>query len=191
MTKQHLLLYSQINKQMDNASNGITTDKQIITLLQSCNRCSKLTGDSSYVLSHTELAHFVLPNSKKKKWGFVVNSQPYGSSSIGHWWTIIIFDNFCYIFDGLCQIHKNNDVMKNVRSFCTLNNLKYTNSNLRYQLVNSLNCGWLATYFIAKASLLKHFAFVKLITFLRRFSLKSRENIILKFVFRHYKIDKN
>ena len=186
-----LLLYSQINKQMDNASNGITTDQQIIALLQSCNRCSKLTGNSSHVLSHTELAHFVLPNLKKKKWGFVVNSQPYGSNSIGHWWTIIIFDKFCYVFDGLCQIHKNNDVMKNVRSFCTLNNLKYTNGNLRYQLANSLNCGWLATYFIAKASLLKHFAFVKLITFLRRFSLKSRENIILKFVFRHYKIDKN
>ena len=176
---------------MDNTSKGITTDEQIITLLRSCSRCSKLTGNSSHVISHTDLSNFVLPNDKQKKWGFVVNSQHHGSSSIGHWWTIIIFDRYCLVYDGLCRIHKNDDVMKNVKSFCKLNNLKYKNGNFRFQLFDSLSCGWLATFFIAKASMLNHHAFLKLITFLRGFSIKSREKMILKFVFRHFKIDNN
>lgn len=173
---------------MDNTSKGITTDEQIIMLLQSCSRCSKLTGDSSHVISHTELSSFVLPDNKRKKWGLVVNSKHHGSNAIGHWWTIIIFDQFCLIYDGLCSIHRNDVVMKSVKSFCKLNNLRYKNGNFRFQLSNSLKCGWLATFFIAKASVLNHYKFQKMITFLRGFSIKSREKIILKFVFRHFKI---
>lgn len=176
---------------MDNTSKGITTNEQIITLLQSCKRCNKLTGNSSHVISHTDLRNFVLPNKKRKKFGFVVNSQPHGSNSIGHWWTVIIFDQFCLVYDGLCSIHKNEDVMKNIRSFCKLNNLKYKNGNLRFQLFDSLTCGWLATFFIAKASILNYYKFQKMITFLRGFSIKTREKIILRFVFRHFKIDNN
>ena len=176
---------------MDDTSKGITTDEQIIMLLRSCNHCSKLTGNSSHVISHTELSNFILPNNKRKKWGFVVNSQHYGSGSIGHWVTILIFDRICLVYDGLCKIQKNDNVMRNIKSFCKLNNLTYKNGNFRFQLQNSFSCGWLATYFIAKASVLSQYAFLKMITFLRRFSLKSREKIILKFVFRHFKINKS
>ena len=176
---------------MDDTSKGITTDEQIVMLLQSCNHCNKLTGNSSHVISHTDLRNFVLPNDRRNKWGFIVNSKHHGSGSIGHWWTIIIFGRFCLVYDGLCCIHRNEDVMENVKSFCRLNNLKYRNGNLRFQLFNSLTCGWLATFFIAKASILNHYKFQKMINFLRGFSIKTREKIILKFVFRHFKIDKS
>ena len=192
--------FLQINEDMDPKINGITTDKDLSQLLRGCSRCYKITNNTKFVMSHTNLVNLTLPK-RFTKWVIIINTTGLPKSKkhennptetvllpkLGHWVCCVIFNKTLYILDGLCKISQNTDVMLNIKTFCRSNNLTMEDVNLRFQVLNSTWCGYLACYFVAKASLLSQHSFLKVINLLRQHNVKSREKHMLQYVLRHFK----
>lgn len=127
-----------------------------------------------------------ISTKKTRAHGFIVNSE--SSVRLGHWFAIIIFNGkFLVVCDGLNKVLDRSDIMINVTKFCDSNHLILRNLNFRCQVSNSLKCGYIALFFIAKASLLNYRNFMKMVTMLNQYSIESREQFVFKYVKRHFK----
>ena len=184
---------------MELKNNGITTNKDLCQMLNACSRCYKLTNDGKFVMSYTDLVNVALPRHRKK-FVIVLNTLP-GSKKqsdpneisdmqqkTGHWFCCVVFETTLYIFDGLGKIHQNTNVMHSIKQFCQSNRLTSKNVYFRYQILDSLQCGYLTMFFVAKTSLLNQRSFLKMINMLKQHNVKSRESHMLKYVLRHFKL---
>lgn len=188
---------------MELKNNGITTDKDLSQMLSACYRCYKLTNDGKFVMSYTDLVNVTIPRHQKKcvlilntlpksnKQNESVNVSNMSQSSqqtTGHWICCVLFGSTLYVFDGLSKIHHNTNVMHSIKQFCRSNNFTFQNVHFRFQVLESFSCGYLTLYFVAKTSLLNQRSLMKMINMLKQHNVKSRENHMLKYVLRHFKI---
>ena len=79
-------------------------------------------------------------------------------------------------------------MFKYMKQFCEFNNLTLKNTHLRFQVLDSLRCGYLTLFLVAKMSLLNQRSFLKMINMLKQHNVKSREDHMLRYVLRHFKI---
>lgn len=175
-------------------SANVTSGQDIADLISRCNRCKELTNDATYILSYMHLSTLKLP--KKHKLGIIVNTVEDYSSMVGHWFTLVVYvadtkenaNNHCLYCDGLNNIESNKpEVLQAIKNFCLMNNLTYTNLDLRCQMQSSQACGFICLFFLGKASLLSLESFVLLRNTMKRNSVQSNETYAISFVRSHYK----
>lgn len=167
--------------------NDITTDHDITSLLQSCSACKRHTHNATFVLTHTQLPEVHLRNIRQRNIGLIVNSE--SSNRLGHWFTLLVYGGrFLLVCDGLCKALKMGDVKLNINRFCIINNLVLRDLNFRCQRSDSLKCGYIALFFIARASLLRYNPFLNTIQMLKHYSIPLREEYIFRYVKRHFTI---
>ena len=167
----------------------ITTEHDIKSLLELCRRCRMLTNNATHIMTHSQLPNITLSTRKQKTHGLIINSESAGR--LGHWFTLLIYNNqFLIVCDGLCKAMKESDIASNILRFSRRNNLILKDLNFRCQPSNSLKCGYIALFFIAKASKLQYRSFLNMVNMLTQNSVRSREDYVLKYVVRHFKLFK-
>ena len=166
----------------------ITSQSDIKRFLKTCHLCDKITNGSKNVIDHSELPNIILNNGKAQKHAFIIHVQNNIPSSVGHWASVLVFNNkYALICDGLNQIkHNQNGAMININHFCSLNRLKPVILKFRCQPKRSLKCGYIALFFVAKATTLSFNSFNKMCKMLNQYSILTKERYALNFVKRHY-----
>ena len=165
----------------------ITTENDVRSILRLCRKCNRLTNNATYILAHSQLPNIALSTRKHQTHGLIINSESGGR--LGHWFTLLIYNNrFLIVCDGLCKAMKESDIVSNILIFCRKNNLILKDLDFRCQPRNSLKCGYIALFFIAKASQLQYRSFLRMINMLTQYSIGSREGYVLKYVARHFKL---
>ena len=167
----------------------LTTGEDIRKLLTRCKKCYSITNNGNYVIFHTKLLELIIP--KKKKIGIIVNSQA-DERLVGHWFTICVYqergERHCYLADGLDQIRKEPEILKNIKSFCTNNHLTFSSISVRLQLKSSKKCGFIALFWIFQLSISSLNAFKNLRKIMIQQSIHSNEARALRLVKKHFKI---
>ena len=127
----------------------LTTGRDLQKLLARCQTCNKLTNYGNYILFHSKLTHLIIP--RKNKIVLIVNSKAEGETEgISHWFSLCKFKNLLYICDGLGIVRNNVQIMKSIEKFCENNQLTYLHYPLRLQVVQSLQCGYNALFYVYK-----------------------------------------
>ena len=180
---------------MNSNSKWITSGDFIAKTLKKCKKCFKITDQARMIIPHNKLLSLSLPNIKNfNKFAIIVNSET-NDSSLGHWFTLVIFretllnNHFLVLCDGLNKIFSNHpNIMQNIFSFCKKNQLKFLNLDLRYQLPRSLCCGHLALFIVARATNLSFRGFLIMKKTLQRHSIATNEKYMLNFTTSHFKL---
>ena len=176
-------------------STNVTSGQDIADLISRCDRCTDMTNGASYILSYVHLPTLKL--EKKRKLGIIVNTVEDNSSVVGHWFALVVYASdtkesthgTCLYCDGQNNIEINKPkVLQAIKDFCFINNLTYTNLDLRCQMQASQACGFICLFFLGKASLLSLESFVLLRNTMKRNSVRTNENYAIHFVRSHYKL---
>ena len=164
----------------------LTTGEDIRRLLSRCKTCFSITNNGNYVIFHTKLSELIIP--KRNKISLIINSEE-NENIVGHWFSLIIYNNKrIFLCDGLDQVRKEPHVLKNIKLFCTNNNLILSSFSVRLQLKSSKKCGFLSLFWTYKLSILSLKAFINLRTVMVQQSIYSNETRAIKLVKKHFGI---
>ena len=167
----------------------LTTGRDLQQLLARCQTCNKLTNYGNYILFHSRLTDLIIP--RKNKIVLIINSKAEGETEgISHWFCLCKFpsSNFLFICDGLGIVKNNLLIMKSIEQFCKNNQLTYLHYLLRLQVVQSLQCGYNALFYVYKVSTLSLKSFLALKKVMNQHSIHTNQQIALKAVKKHFRI---
>ena len=175
---------------MNSSSKYITSGDFIAKTLKKCKKCFQITDQARMIVPYDKLLNLSLIRVKSySRYVIIMNSEK-DNSSLGHWFNLAVFDHkFLVLCDGLGKIFsKHHDIMQNIYSFCKKHHYRFINLGLRYQLYDSLCCGYLALFIIAKTTKLSFKGFLAMKKTLMQQSISSNEKYMLKCVKLHFKL---
>ena len=164
----------------------LTTSEDIKRTLKNCFFCTKLTNNTSFIMTDIEFASFKLPLDRKKAFFFlfVHNDQ----TRVGHWISVAIYrqNTTCLLIDPLNSTPRTTILY--TRLFCRLNSLKLHFFNTLFQGSASRTCGYLNMYFCSRVSLLPLNKILSLKSVINKHTIESNELLMLRYVQTHFKI---
>ena len=169
-------------------SSDLTNGLDLTRLMSSCSTCLNAVAFGSKIRHHEEIRNFKDSTTIGTRSAYFLNSQS-PDQLFGHWILLLKFKHTMYLCDGLQYAPSRSDIMRNIRSFCRLNNYKLIIFPLRYQLKTSSKCGYLSLGIIAKYHTLSFSQFISMISALRRNSIRSNEQFFLRFAKKHFGFD--
>ena len=169
----------------------ITSKIDLLKILSKCQKCQRITISGKLICSYENLKNIVIDQlTNKNKICFILNTNEIDESKIGHWFNLIIFKNvdhrIAIVCDGLGIIEKSKKIMTTLRLFCKKNKMTLHFLKTRYQQKSSKICGYLALFFIFKASNCNLQQFLKLDNILNKTSIQKNENLLYKHVIKHF-----
>ena len=169
---------------VNNRLKHLTNGNDLRTLMKSCRRCSKSIEFGQHIISHKQLP-FIRLKQKQTAFTFISCSMP---GEIGHWANIFVTkNNVALLCDGLNYVQTRPDIMSNVKSFCSNNNLQLNCLDLRCQLEKSSICGYVTMYMVYAFSHFTLKQFLSLEKLFKRNSIRTNEKLILNCVQQHFK----
>ena len=169
----------------------LTSSTDLKKIISACPKCFKTIHHGKNIVSHTNLPQLKLPINTTT--AIICNTAEFKTTypiEIGHWFLLFRPKSnikCLYLCDSLELSTTMPIVMKNIKLFCSRNNLKLVILSLKSQLRSSMKCGIIVSFFLQLATHSSINHILALQTLFKTNSVKTNEILALKRAQAHLK----